>query len=390
MPRAGPKKVHRYSLEFKLKAVQLSQLKGVEVQAVADALEIHPFMLSRWRKEAPRWRAARSGLSAKAGEGAAGARDEAVSIAAACPCAAPRGACAAKKTHPVHLRTKADVFAFIEEERKRFGVTRLCRLFGVTRAGFYAWRRRPVSARRRQDRDLLEAMRAIFEGSGGTYGSPRIQQGLAGRGHQVSRRRVERLMRADGMRGRVARVYRPKAGTHRWFRRQPNHVRRTRATRPNQIWVGDVTYLGVGGRWWYLIVVLDQCSRRVLACRLAATRDSRVTRAVLDAALRRRRPDAGLIFHSDRGSEFQGTPVRTRLAASGVRQSMTRGGAPGENAHMESFFIHSRPMLIHGRSFLIVDELRQQLRRYVRYDNYQRLHSSLGYQSPVDYERRAA
>jgi putative transposase len=269
-------------------------------------------------------------------------------------------------------------------------VTRLCRLFAVSRAGFYASRRRPVSARRRQDRVLLEAMRAIFESRGGTYGSPRIQEGLAGRGHRVSRRRVERLMRADGLRARVVRVYRPKVGTHRWFSRQPNHVRRTHATRPNQIWVGDVTYLAVGGRWWYLIVVLDQCSRRVLAWRLAATRDSRVTRAVLDAALRRRRPDAGLIFHSDRGSEFQGTPVRMRLAASGVRQSMTRGGAPGENAHMESFFHSLKADVIHGRSFLMVADLRLQLRRYVRYYNYQRLHSSLDYQSPVDYERRAA
>jgi putative transposase len=194
----------------------------------------------------------------------------------------------------------------------------------------------------------------------------------------------------DGLRARVARVYRGKAGVHRWFSRQPNHVGRMHATRPNQIWVGDVTYLGVSGRWWYFVVVLDQCSRRVLAWRLAATRDSHVTRAVLDAALRRRRPDAGLIFHTDRGSEFQGTPVRARLAASGGRQSMTRGGAPGENAHMESFFHSLKADLIHGRSFQTVVDLRQQLRRYVQYYNYQRLHSSLGYQSPVDYERRAA
>jgi transposase InsO family protein len=180
---------------------------------------------------------------------------------------------------------------------------------------------------------LLEEMRAIFERSGGTYGSPRIQRALTARGHRVSGRRVARLMRQDGLRARVARVYRGKAGVHRWFSRQPNHVRRTQATKPNQIWVGDVTYLAVGGRWWYLIVVLDQCSRRVLAWRLASTRDSRVTRAVLDAALRRRRPDAGLIFHSDRGSEFQGTPVRTRLAASRVRQNDAGRRAWGERAH---------------------------------------------------------
>jgi putative transposase len=114
-------------------------------------------------------------------------------------------------------------------------VTRLCRLFAVTRAGFYASRRRPVSARRRQDRVLLEAMRAIFESSGGTYGSLRIQEGLAGRCNRVSRRRAERLMRTAGLRpGRRASIG-PKAGTHRWFSRQPNHVRRTHATQPNQI-----------------------------------------------------------------------------------------------------------------------------------------------------------
>ena len=269
-------------------------------------------------------------------------------------------------------------------------MTRLCRLFAVTRAGFYAWRHRPVSGRRRQDRGLLEEVRAIFEKSGGTYGSPRIHRALAARSHRVSRRRVARLMREDGLRARVARVYRGKAGVHRWFSRQPNHVRRTQATRLNQIWVGDVTYLAVGGRWWYLVVVLDQCSRRVLAWRLGATRDSRVTRAVLDGALRRRQPAAGLIFHTDRGSEFQGMRVRTCLTASGVRQSMTRGGAPGENAHMESFFHSLKADIIHGRAFQTVTELRGQLRRYIRYYNYHRLHSALGYQSPVDYERRAA
>jgi len=243
-----------------------------------------------------------------------GARAEAVSIAAAGTRAAPRGARALKKTHPVHLRTKADVFAFIDQEREAFGVTRLCRTCGVTRAGYYAWRQRPVSPRRRQDRALLDERRAIFECSGGTYGSPRMHESLAGRGHRVSRRRVERLMRADGMRARVARVYRPKAGTHRWFGQHPNHVRRTQATRPNQIWVGDLTYLAVAGRWWYLAAVLDQYSRRVLAWRLGSTRDSRLTRAVVDSALRRRRPTRDLIFHSDRGSEFLGTPFRTRLA----------------------------------------------------------------------------
>jgi transposase InsO family protein len=233
-------------------------------------------------------------------------------------------------------------------------------------------------------------MRAIFEKSGGTYGSPRIHESLAISGHCVSRRRVERLMGAEGIRARVARVYRPKASTHRWFGQHPNRVRRTRATRPNQIWVGDLTYLAVAGRWWYLAAVLDQYSRRVLAWRLGSTRDSRLTRAVIDAALRRRRRSQRLTFHSDRGSEFLGTPFRTRLIREGIRQSMTCGGSPGENAHMESFFHSLKADIIHGRSFQTVTELRQQLRRYVAYYNHCRLHSALDYQSPVDYERAGA
>ena len=269
-------------------------------------------------------------------------------------------------------------------------MTRLCRCYGVTRPGYYAWRRRPASRHREQDRVLFEAICAIFVASRGIYGSPRVQRLLTRRGHRVSRRRVERLMREGGLRARLARVYRRKAGTHRWFGQHPNHVRRTHATEPNQIWVGDLTYLPVAGRWWYLATVLDQYSRRVLAWRLGATRDSRLTRAVVDAALRRRRPAAGLIFHSDRGSEYLGMPFRQRLVARGVRQSMTRGGAPGENAHMESFFHSLKADGVHGRPFRTVAELRQYLRWYLPYYNQQRLHSALDYRSPVDYERGAA
>jgi transposase InsO family protein len=269
-------------------------------------------------------------------------------------------------------------------------VTRLCQTFSVTRAGYDAWRQRPTSARLRQDRGLLEDIRAIFEQSGGTYGSPRIPRALQAHGQRVSRRRIERLMRAGGWRARVVRVYRPTAGTHRWFGQHPNHVRRPRATRPNQIWVGDLTYLAVGRRWWDCAVVLDQYSRRVLAWRLSDTRDSSLTRRVLDAALDRRRPSKGLIFHSDRGSEYLGARFRQRLVLLGIQQRMTRGGAPGENAHMESFFHSLKADVIHGRQFLTLDLLRQQLRRDVQYYNHQRLHSALDYRSPVDYERRAA
>ena len=269
-------------------------------------------------------------------------------------------------------------------------MTRLCRCYGVTRAGYYAWCHRPASRRQEQDQRLFRQIVTIFTASRGTYGSPRVHEALRQQGQRVSRRRVERLMRVGGLRGRVARVYRRKAGTHRWFGQHPNHVGWTRATGPNQIWVGDLTYLRVARRWWYLATVLDQYSRRVLAWRLGTVRDARLTGAVVRAALRRRRPAIGLIFHTDRGSEYLGVGFRHHLAARGVRQSMTRGGAPGENPHMESFFHSFRADVVHGARFHTIDELRRQLRWYLPFYNRQRLHSRLGYQSPVDYERRAA
>lgn len=267
---------------------------------------------------------------------------------------------------------------------------RLCRLYRVTRAGYYAWRQRPESARREQDRVLLEAMETIFNESGGTYGSPRLHRALRASGHRISRRRVERLMQIGGWRARVVRVYRRKAGTRRWFGQHPNRVKRTVATRRDQIWVGDVTYLPVGRRWWYLVTVLDQYSRRVLSWRLGSVRDTRLTGAAIEAAVRRRCPEKGLIFHSDRGSEFLGSAFSGRLEKYGLCQSMTRGGSPDENAHIESFFHSLKADVIHGQRFESVRDLRRELHRYVRYYNRKRLHSALSYQSPVDYEQGAA
>ena len=269
-------------------------------------------------------------------------------------------------------------------------MTRLCALYGVTRAGYYAWRRRPVSRHAAQDRELERRIQRVFHQHRGTYGSPRIQHVLHAEGYAVSRRRVARLMRRAGLRARVVRIYRANPRLHRFFGQHPNRLWAGGATRPDQIWVGDITYLPVGGRWRFLAVVLDQCSRRVLAWRLGRMRDARLTRGVLDAAVRRRRPRAGLIFHSDRGSEYAGHAFRDRLRALGIRQSATRGGTPGDNAHMESFFHSLKAELLHGAHFQTERVLRLALRGYFRYYNYRRLHSALEYRAPADYEARVA
>ena len=267
---------------------------------------------------------------------------------------------------------------------------RLCECLGVTRAGYYAWRGREECARRKRDRALTRTIEESFEKSRGTYGSPRVQRELARRGVHVSRRRVARLMRAAGMRARVVRVYRSQRAMNLYYGQHPNRLWKTVARRPDRIWVGDVTYVRVGQSWRFLAMVMDQYSRRVLGWSLARVRSTALTRAAFDHALRHRRPKRGLIFHSDRGSEYIGAGFHERLSALGVRQSTTRGGTPADNAHAESFFHSLKADRLHGVVFESDAQLRRCLQGYVQYYNRKRLHSSLGYESPVAYEAKAA
>jgi transposase InsO family protein len=190
------------------------------------------------------------------------------------------------------------------------------------------------------------------------------------------------------MRAKAVRGYRATAGVHRFDDRQPNRVRGSRATRPDQVWVGDITYLPVAGRWWYLSVVMDQYSRRVLSWSLTPRRDSTVTCTVLRAAARSRGV-RGVIFHSDRGSEYMAAPFHACVTTLGLVQSASTRG-PEDNAHMESFFHSLKAELTRGVSFSDARVLRSQLRRYMRYYNRVRMHSALGYRSPIAFEARAA
>lgn len=259
----------------------------------------------------------------------------------------------------------------------------------MSRAGYYAWRTRGESARRQQDRKLLVQVRKEFRDSGGTYGSPRVQRALQARGIAVSRRRVERLMRHAELRARVARVYRSKPGRRRMFEKHPNLLWREVAQEPGQIWVSDVTYVRVAGRWRFLAMVMDLYSRRLLGWRVGRVRSGELTRAALDQALRRAEHRPQLIFHSDRGSEYAGATLGDRLRRLCVRQSMTRGGAPGDNAHAESFFHTLKAELVHGTAFTHERQLQRALRQYMRFYNLKRLHSELGYRSPAQVERDA-
>ena len=267
---------------------------------------------------------------------------------------------------------------------------RLCALYGVTRAGYYAWQGRGESRRRGQDRDVLSTIRAVFDGSRGTYGSPRVHQALRAAGTRVSRRRVERLMREAGLRARAATLYRAIPGLHAFFTSIPNRQLDRLATGPDQVWVGDITYLKVGGAWRYLAVVMDRYSRRIVGWSLGRHKDARLTLAALNHAVANRRPRPGLLFHSDRGIEYAAYAFRARLAALGFVQSMNRPREVTDNAHMESFFHSMKTDVVHDVRLVSQDDVARLLRSYLPYYNRVRLHSGLGYRSPVDYEAQHA
>jgi transposase InsO family protein len=258
----------------------------------------------------------------------------------------------------------------------------------VTAGGFHAWHRRRESTHAKQNRRLSAEITRLFREHKERYGSPRLYRLLINAGWRVSRRRVAYLMRAAGLRAKAVCGYRAKANIHHLYARHPNRLWGTRVTGPNQVWVGDLTFIKVGTAWRYLAIVMDQYSRRIVAWTLTRRRSSAVTCAGLVLAARRR-PTRGVIFHSDRGAEYMGAPFCATVSRLGMLQSASANG-PGDNAHAESFFHSLKAELTRGVTFLSERTLRAELHRYMRYYNTIRLHSGLHYLSPLAFERRVA
>ena len=263
----------------------------------------------------------------------------------------------------------------------------MCRLYGVSRQGYYSWRCRSASSRTRQDWHLASRIRALYSASRGTYGSPRIHQMLRREGTRIGRKRVERLMRWLQLKGRSARIYKKKAKLRKYFSGIPNHSRGVELTRPNQVWLGDISYLKVGRRWSYLAVVLDKYSRRVVGWKYGPRKDLDLTMGAFNHAVESRKPEAGLIFHTDRGTEYGALAFRDRLAELGYVQSMNRPAAKmADNSTMESFFHSMKADGVHGVTFKDGRSAAGFVRWYMPFYNSRRLHSSLGYRSPEEFE----
>ena len=240
-----------------------------------------------------------------------------------------------------------------------------------------------------KDAALLERIRRHFDDSRGTYGSPRLHALLKREGIRVSSKRVTRLMQQDELKARAARIYRRMPGTKAFFAQLPNRLPAT-TTRTNQVWVGDITYLKVAGRWRYLAAVMDKHSRRIVGWSLGLHKTADLTLTAFNYAVQHRKPPPGLIYHSDRGVEYGGYAFRDQLKKRQVVQSMNRPKSMNDNAHMESFFHSLKSEDLHGRPCDSDRQMRSALRSYIRRYNGVRPHSALGYLSPIDYERLAA
>ncbi len=273
--------------------------------------------------------------------------------------------------------------------RAEFRIAAMARVLGVSRSGYYAWRRRTPTVRVRKDEALLDEIRQIHRESRQSYGAPRIHMELRERGERVSRKRVARLMRSAGISGISRRKRFRTTIRDRSARPAPDLVKRNfTAEAPDQLWVSDITRIETARRPLYLAVVLDAWSRQVVGWAMAAhMRAALVTRA-LDMAVERRRP-AGVIHHSDQGSQYTSLAFGSRCRRAGVRLSMGSVGDCYDNAMAESFFATLECELLDRSRFPDPERARAEVFSFIEgWYNTRRRHSALGYLSPSAFEQR--
>ncbi len=279
-------------------------------------------------------------------------------------------------------------FAFISAEKAWAPVSVLCRVLGVTRSGFYAWQQRDPSEQASDDQKLALEIAAIHKASGQTYGSPRILAELRAKGLHVSRKRVARLMRELGIRSRRKRRFKATTDSRHKLPVADNVLdRKFDVDAPDVAWVTDITYVWTDEGWLYLAAILDLFSRRVVGHAMSERIDRALVLEALRDAVGRRVPDAGLLHHSDRGSQYASADYQGALSERGITCSMSRKGNCWDNAVAESFFATLKTECIYPRRFATRAEAREAIFHFIEvFYNGQRRHSTLGYVSPMEFE----
>ena len=280
----------------------------------------------------------------------------------------------------------------MEALRNEYPVSVLCETLRVSLSGYYGWKKRPMSQHQREDQQLAEHIHAVYHACRQVYGSPRIHAELRDQGIPCSRKRVARLMRERGLTARRRHHRTITTRSEPGARVAPNVLDQDfTATRPNEKWTGDITAIWTYEGWLYLAVVLDLYSRRVIGWAMAATQDEALIERAFQMALLARHPPAGVLFHSDRGSQYTSDAYRALLANVGATVSMSRTGNCYDNAVTESFFGTLKGECVERFSFQTRGQARQSIFEYLEcFYNRIRRHSSLGYVSPVAYEQRVS
>ncbi len=282
-------------------------------------------------------------------------------------------------------------FACISTEKAWAPVSVLCRVLEVTRSGFYAWQARDPSEHVIDDQKLALEIAAIHKASGDTYGSPRVHaELLLAKGLEVSRKRVARLMRELGIKSRRKRRFKATTDSRHHLPVADNILdRKFEVAAPDVAWVTDITYVWTDEGWLYLAAILDLFSRRVVGLAMSERIDRALVIEALRVAIGRRMPDAGLVHHSDRGSQYASGDYQKALDELGVVCSMSRKGNCWDNAVAESFFATLKTECIYSRRFATRAEAREAIFHFIEvFYNRHRRHSTLGYVSPMEFEMK--
>jgi len=283
-------------------------------------------------------------------------------------------------------------FEWIEGRRSHYPLSVLCEMLGVTRAGYYAWARRrekPPGPRAAWRAELAERVRSVHQESRRTYGSPRVYHELRARGVEACENTVAKVMKQEGIRSIVRRRFRVRTtDSAHGHAVAPNVLGRDFAAEtPDRKWAADITYVATGEGWLYLAVVLDLCSRRVVGWAMADHLRAGLCTDALEMALERRRPAEGLLHHSDRGVQYACGDYRDLLRSQGIECSMSRRGDCYDNAVVESFFKTLKAELVYHERYATREQARRSVFEYLEvFYNRKRLHSSLGYQTPEQFE----
>jgi putative transposase len=280
-------------------------------------------------------------------------------------------------------------YGFVERHRDRWPVRLMCRVLRVSPGGYYDWRGRPRSPTGERRDALVVAIKAIHAEVKARYGSPRIHAGLVARGEPCCVNTAARLMRQHGIAAKARRKFRATTDSNHDRPVATNVLgRRFEPEAANQAWTADITYVATAEGWLYLAAVEDLYSRQIVGWSMGSRIDSRLVVDALEMAISRRLPGAGLVAHSDRGSQYASEHYRRLLAGQGITCSMSRRANCWDNAPMESFFASLKKELTRGEIFATREEARASLFEYIEvFYNRIRLHSSLGYKSPAAFEK---